>query len=318
MVRPEEIEVAATRAALRCGFLAHGTVEGVMFTGALERLRLKVDKQAQPSLLTLGESNGNGTGNGSVALQVTRTQHEQRLFEVQPGQGVAIGVRRVHVLPTPLSSFTACAATAQAAEALSHQPLLVELASRMKTRITTRTEPQLGQPDAPCQGTDTFVGTTVIAASAASAAHAEWLLRRGARDLLVLPPDARAPQRVLIHWSGEAARSATLAVSASMLRHVPAEAVYVGVVPGPEGAAQPQGMRELLDARSEAQAAHGLEMRTELHFGDAEQHLARRLAESSAQMLIIGVSRLGDFSARFAALLAGGRWPVLVVHRGTP
>ena len=33
------------------------------------------------------------------------------------------------------------------------------------------------------------------------------------------------------------------------------------------------GMRELLDARSEAQAAHGLDMRTELHFGDVAQEL---------------------------------------------
>ena len=70
---------------------------------------------------------------------------------------------------------------------------------------------------------------------------AEWLLRCGARDLLVLPEEARAPQRVLIHWIGEAARSATLAVSASVLRHVPAEAVYVGVFPEPAGGRAPAG-----------------------------------------------------------------------------
>jgi hypothetical protein len=187
----------------------------------------------------------------------------------------------------------------------------------MKTRITTRTEPQLGLSDAPCPGADTFVGTTVIAAYPDSAQRAEWLLRRGARDLLVLPDEARAPQRVLIHWIGEAARSATLAVSASLLRHVPAEAVYVGIFPGqPAGTPHPHGMRELLDARSEAQAAHGLEMRTELHFGDAEPELARRLADSPGQMLIVGVSHLARFTQRFRTLLDGGRWPVLIVHRG--
>ena len=72
----------------------------------------------------------------SALLEVTRTQHEQRGFAVSPGQNVAVGVRRVHVLPTPLSSFTACAASAQLAEALSREPLLVELAARMKTRIS--------------------------------------------------------------------------------------------------------------------------------------------------------------------------------------
>jgi sulfate/thiosulfate transport system ATP-binding protein len=312
VVRPEEVEVAPTRAALSSGYLTSGVVDEVVFTGALERLRLRLDPAEQAPLLAFGD------GDSSPSLQVTRTQHERRGFEVHPGQNVAIGVRRVHVLPTPLSSFTACAGSAVRAEALSHQPLLSELAARMKTRIGTRTEPQLGLAEAPCQGSDTFVGTTVISSGPGAAQEAEWLLRRGARDLLVLPQHARAPQRVLIHWEGEAARSATLAISASVLRHVPAEAVYLGIVAGDaDSPAHPHGMRELLDARSEAQRAHGLEMRTELHFGDGEQQLARRLTETPGQMLILGVTDLADFTQRFRALLAGA-WPVLVVHRGAP
>jgi len=150
-----------------------------------------------------------------------------------------------------------------------------------------------------------------------SAQRAEWLLRRGAKDLLVLPPDTAAPQRVLIHWMGEAARSATLAMSASVLRHLPAEAVYVGIFPRESAdARQAQGLRALLDARSEAQAAHGLEMRTELRFGEPASELSARLAEAPAQMLIVGVTELSRFGERFRALLDGGRWPVLIVQRG--
>ena len=311
VVRPEEIEVAAHRRDLSSGYLARGVVDEVVFTGALERLRLRLEQGGQAPLLALGD------GEVNAALQVTRTQHEQRGFEVRRGQEVAIGVRRVHVLPTPLSSFTACATDAALAERLVRQPLLAELATRMKTRIATRIEPRLGLADAPCQGADTFVGTTVIAGGTDGAQRAEWLLRRGARDLLVLPDEARVPQRVLIHWVGDAARGATLAISASVLRHVPAEAVYVSIVAGGGlGGAHPHGMRELLDARSEAQMAHGLEMRTELHVGNPEQELARRLAESPGQMLIIGVAHLNDFTARFRGLLDGARWPVLIVHRG--
>ena len=76
-------------------------------------------------------------------------------------------------------------------------------------------------------------------------------------------------------------------------------------------------MRELLDARSEAQLAHGLEMRTELHFGDGGLQLARRLAEAPGQMLILGVTGLAEFTQRFRGLLEG-EWPVLIVHRGAP
>ena len=46
VVRPEEIEVAATREALTCGYLARGVVEEVVFTGALERLRIGLDRRA--------------------------------------------------------------------------------------------------------------------------------------------------------------------------------------------------------------------------------------------------------------------------------
>ena len=118
VVRPEEIEVAASRDDLSSGYLAGGVVDELLFTGALERLRLRLEEGAQAPLLAFGD------GDAEAALIVTRTQHEQRGFEVRPGQSVAVGVRRVHVLPTPLSSFTACAPSAELAQRLSRQPLL--------------------------------------------------------------------------------------------------------------------------------------------------------------------------------------------------
>jgi len=311
VVRPEEVEVAPTRVALGSGFLAHGVVEEVVFTGALESLRVRLEDGAQSSLLAHAD------GAGHASLQVTRTQHEQRGFAVCAGASVAIGVRRLHVLPTPLSSFTVCASTPALAGSLSRQALLVELAARMKTRIALRIEPRLGIREAPCAADGAFVGTTVIAPHGAGAQDAEWLLRRGAQDLLVLPEHTAMPQRVLIHWMSEAARSATLGVSASVLRHIPAEAVYVGIFPA-DAQRSPHGLRALLDARSEAQATHGLEMRTELGFGDVAEELARRLAQAPAQMLIVGVTEPERFAERFGPLLAGGQWPVLIVQRAAP
>jgi len=311
VVRPEEVELAPVREALGSRYLGNGVVDEVTFTGALERLRVRLDDTVRAPLLATGDVDG------STALQVTRTRHAHRGFEVRQGQGVAVGLRRVHVLPTPLSSFTACAPSAVRADALTRQPLLAELVARMKTRVAVRIEPALGREDEPCEVQGEFFGTTVIAAEGDNALRAEWLLRRGVKDLLLLPEHAAPPQRVLIHWMGDAARSATLAVSASVLRHVPAEAVYVGIFPGhSDSERHSHGMRELLDARSEAQAAHGLEMRTELHFGDVAQELARRLAEAPAQMLIVGITEVQHFAGGFRALLDSGRWPVLIVQRG--
>jgi sulfate transport system ATP-binding protein len=312
VLRPEEIELAPTRDALNGSYLAAGTVDEIVFTGALERMRVRLAHGSDE--VQLARANGND----GEFLEVTRTQPEQRAFQVERGQNVAIGVRRIHVLPTPLSSFTACAASESEVERLSRQPLLVELATRMKTRVAARVEPALAEGKGECSSRDgTFSGAAVIASRPDSLKSIECLLTRGAEEVFVLPPNAPSPQRVLIHWADEAARAATLAVSASLLRHLSAEAIYVDVLPESTPHAQrPQGMRALLDARSEAQAVHGLEMRTELHFGNVASELARQLGESTDQLLILGVSEISGLAQRFGALLSvTPRWPLLVVYR---
>ncbi|MGH8326031.1 MAG: hypothetical protein ACRET2_04630, partial [Steroidobacteraceae bacterium] len=305
VVRPEEIEIAASRDNLATDYLAAGKVEEILFSGALERLRVRLDAGAGAHVMRMED------GSDEPYIEVSRAQHEQRFFPLVPGQNVALGVRRLHVLPTPLSSFRVCAAGTAQAEALARQPLLTALAGRMKTRIAVQVEPSLETASAaPALA---FGGAMVI--GPAGARTIEWVLEHGAEEVLVLPDQARAPQRVLIHWVGESARRATLAVSASLLRHVSAEAVYIGILPedGARGARRPIGMRALLDARSEAQAIHGLDMRTELRFGDVASELGGQLAESPDQLLVLGIDAPAQLEARFAALLAALRCPLLVV-----
>jgi ABC-type Fe3+/spermidine/putrescine transport system ATPase subunit len=302
VIRPEEIELAPVRRALVATYLAAGTVEEVAFTGALERLRIRLSAGVAEAQLSRAPNS-----DGDALLEVTRSQYEQRAFGVVPGQSVAIGVRRIHILPTPLSSFTTYAASLAQATELSLHPLLVELASRMRTRVSTRVIEEHGG----------ITGAAVIAAEADAVARIEWLLKEGAQEVLVLPQGAAAPKRVLIHWADDAARSTTLAVAASLLRHVAAEGIYIGIFPSstPDGQ-RPHSMRALLDARSEAQAVHGLEMRTELRFGDVAEELAGRLAESPDQILILGISQITGLAMRFNPLLrAEARSPVLIVYR---
>lgn len=311
VVRPEEIEVARSRETLSCsGYLGHGVVEEVLFTGALERARIRLEETPDAPILA------HATGDGSVFLDATRAQFEQRAFVIGAGQRVTIGVRRAHVLPTPLSSFTICASNSSAAARLAGNPLLLDLSSRMKTRVRTHVDPAFGAPTPGYGTTQPTPGTTVIAAHSDVALDAKWLLEHGVQEILILPEHAASPQRVLIHWTDESVRSATLAMSASVLRHLAAEAIYVDVLPEKTAAAERSlGIRGLLDARSEARAAHGLEIRTEIRFGTAAQVLEQRLDESPAHMLIVGIASASQLTGELAALLAGPRWPVLLVHR---
>jgi hypothetical protein len=310
-VRPEEIEVARSREGLSCAnYLGHGVVEEVLFTGALERARIRVDEAPDAPILA------HANGEAGVLLEATRAQFEQRAFAISRGQSVTVGVRRAHILPTPLSSFTVCAPNSSAAERLAGNPLLLDLSSRMKTRIRKHLEPTLGTSTPVRDTTAPLPGTTVIAAHGDVASDARWLLEHGVEEILILPEHAPAPHRVLIHWTDDTARSATLAMSASVLRHLPAEAIYVDVLSELTPAAERSaGIRALLDARSEARAVHGLEIRTEMRFGVAAQALQQRLDEAPGHMLIVGIASTSQLASELAALLIAPRWPLLLVHR---
>jgi hypothetical protein len=311
VVRPEEIEIARSRDELSSSaYLTRGVVEEVLFTGALERARIRLDETPEAPLLACAN------GDGATLLEATRAQFEQRAFAIVPGQSVTIGVRRAHVLPTPLSSFTICAPSGSAAAALARHPLLLDLSLRMKTRIRTHVESMLDGSPAPREATAPLLGTGVIAAGGEVVSEAQCLLERGLQEVLILPDQAALPRRVLIHWTDDAARRATLAVSASVLRHLAAEAIYVDVMPERTPVAERSfRIRALLDARSEARAAHGLEIRTELRFGVPTQALAQRLEESPGNMLVVGIASARQLSGELSALLANPRWPVLLVHR---
>jgi hypothetical protein len=313
VVRPEEIEIARSRDELSSSaYLARGIVEEVLFTGALERARIRVDETPEAPLLACA----NGDGDGGTLLEATRPQFEQRGFAIATGQSVTIGIRRAHVLPTPLSSFTICAPSGSAAVALTNHTVLRDLSSRMKTRIRMHVAPMSDGSKAAREAATPLLGTTVIAAHANVISDALWLLERGVEEVLILPEHSPLPQRVLIHWTDDAARRATLAIAASVLRHLAAEGIYVDVLPElSPGAERSFGIRALLDARSEARAAHGLEIRTELRFGVPAQALAQRLDESPGNMLIIGIAGTRELSNELAVLLANPRWPLLLVHR---
>jgi sulfate transport system ATP-binding protein len=305
VLRPEEVELAADESVVRANFVGYGAVEEVLFGGAVERLRVRMASDG-PVPVAPGQE---GTPESGSLLEVSRTLPEQREFPVAPGQSVAVGARRVHVLPTPISSFTAVAESEDSARALRESPLLSTLGTRMHTRVATR----LGQGDrAP-------PGMPVIATGAGSSATAEWLLRHGAVQLLCVPTAAALPTHVVVHPLAPVARRATVSVAASLLRHVAAEAVYLGIHP-PDSIERERAeyMRDLLDARSSALSEHGLDMRTELRFGEPAGELERELAVHANSMLVLGVSDPDNIDWSWLGKLLEGQpgRPVLIVNSG--
>src|SRR5688572_23472089 len=133
VLRPEEVEVGTAREDLSSDFIARGAVEEIVFTGALERLRVRLlDEPSAAQLL------GAGSASGDPLIEITRTQPQRRELPLLAGAQVALGARRLHVLPTPISSFLACAPTEAEAAEIAREPLLESLSTRMKTRVSLR------------------------------------------------------------------------------------------------------------------------------------------------------------------------------------
>jgi hypothetical protein len=157
----------------------------------------------------------------------------------------------------------------------------------------------------------------VVETGPGSAETVAWLLGHGAAQILCLPAAAAVPSHVVIHTLDAAASDATFAVAASLLRHVPAESLYLVIhpveTPADERSAR---LRELLDARSNALGRHGLDLRTEARFGDAKLELSRELLAHDSGMLVLGLGDLDRLDGRWLADLLEGpiQRPVLIVR----
>jgi len=302
VIRPEEIELTAGAAPAGLTHVGTGTIHELQFAGAVERLRVRMPMDG-PVPATPDREGADGSG---WLLDVTRTLPEQRARPLAVGQSVTVSARRIHNLPTPISSFTAIAREQATADALAATPFLAALAERMQTRITTRTARTASAPP----------GMPVLAAGPGARSTALWNLGHGASQVLVLPPGAVLPTRIVVLPGAEAGVGA-LGVAASLLRHVPAESVLLAIheaaTPDRERASR---LRMLLDARSRALVEHGLDLRTELRFGDVDAELARELAADANSMLVIGLDTLADAeTARLSGLLEEPPLrPVLIVR----
>jgi sulfate transport system ATP-binding protein len=301
VLRPEEVELAAGAADVKSNFVGYGTIEEVLFGGSIERLRVRMPQDGPvPVAPDRGDANG-------AVLEVSRTLPEQRDFPAGVGRRVALGARRIHVLPTPISSFTLVVADEAGAAALRDSPLLATLAGRMQTRVTTRLHRGEAAPP----------GMPVVATGPGSAENVAWLLSRGAVQILCLPPAAAVPSHVVIYTPDAAARDGTFAVAASLLRHVPAESLYLAVRPAdtPDHE-RSAGVRDLLDARSNALGRHGLDLRTEARFGDASAELSSELLAHDGTMLVLGLGELDGLDGPWLDDLLEGpnQRPVLIVR----
>ena len=316
VVRPEDVELADGDDKLRSPRLSPGFVQSIAFSGALQRVRVQLPLESG-----VHSAVSESADPGPPLVEVTRNSSEQLQLPLAVGQRISLGVRRAHLLPTPISSFRLLAGTPESLATLRRAPLLVQLADSMRARVMDET---------PGVGAGTREGATlpppglvVLASGAQAVASVAAAVRRGAERLLCLPAGAGLPHRVVIATDSDAARPATLALAASVLRHLQCEATFVSV----QDPAAPRSdvaawFRRLLDARSELMASHGLDIRTDVQIGVLDDWLARLAGSESDVLIVLGLHGSAaelesSLTQRFQPLFSS-RSPLLLSCTGAP
>jgi ABC-type Fe3+/spermidine/putrescine transport system ATPase subunit len=307
VIRPEDVELADSAEQLRSTLLAIGHVATASFAGGLQRVRVQL-----PGDSRLQSAVGDAAGAAPV-VDVTRNSSEQMQLPLVTGRRVAIGIRRLHLLPTPISSFRIQSELPEQAASLRRAPLLAQLADSMRARIIDAGE--VAARDTSSRQSQ--LGVAVLASGSQAIASIVAAVSRGTQRLLCIPASAGLPRRVVICTDSDAARPATLALVASVMRHLHAEATFVSVQsPAAPRAEVASSFQRLLDARAELLETHGLDIRTDVQIGELDEWTARLALTDDSTLIVLGLD--GDaaqieaaLTRRFQALFTG-RCPVLL------
>ena len=283
VVRPEDIEVAATAADLSAHNFAAGTVSALTFAGHQEHVSVRLDE-----LSGIEPATARDTSEQSITVDALRSAADQMAVPLQRGAKVALGVRRVHALPTPISSFNLMARSDSEAAQLESSPLLAQLVSSMQARVIRR-------------GAQLEAGICVLPLDEHSPAAIAAAVERGARRVLCIPIGAGAPQRMLVHAGEDVRRADLLALVSSVMRHLPIEATAVTLQhPLASRSEVVETQRALLDTRAELRSTHGLDLRSERHVGDLPDWLSSVVAQPETALLVLGLDGTRDLAAQLS------------------
>jgi ABC-type Fe3+/spermidine/putrescine transport system ATPase subunit len=289
VVRPEDIEVKSGSQPLHSDSFATGVVRALTFAGHQQHLNIALDALCgvEPAV----------TADGTLSVDALRSAAEQEATPLRPGDAVTLGLRRLHALPTPISSFHLMGADAATAASLEAAPLLAQLVRSMQARVIRHYE---------AAGDERLeAGICVLPLDANARAGIGVAVARGARRVLLVPTAAGAPTRMLVHAADAVRRSELLALVSSLMRHLPVEASAV-TLQHPEASRSEvvEAQRALLDTRAELRGAHGLDLRSERFVGELPAWLANVAAQPEPVLVVFGLDQARPIAARLDAELA--------------
>jgi sulfate transport system ATP-binding protein len=348
LFRPEDVALAATSESLGCPALGLGEVEAVTFTGSFERLQLRL-----PSIEGV-RSIAPPVTYGDKALPVIATREQDRVWRqpLRQGDHVWVGVRRIHALVHPGLSFLVLDdGSAASQEALDFAGRIAQLASARLT-VLALGEPRALDPQPLRErygrgliGFEVRLASEDVPAAVREAAErrpfdlviwgaeppldetqvaaAEGILSTGEHHLLIVPPRCPVPTHALISVAGGEPGKEDVLFGGRLLRHLPARATLLSVLPPGAEAREQARIERFLESGERTLRLLGVPVERLVRSGPIVEEVLRQLRSGGHDLLILGAPltrRQDQVTLRGAvrSLLGGlSACPVLIVHTPT-
>jgi sulfate transport system ATP-binding protein len=287
VIRPEDIVVS--RVDTRPAAHPIGTAEVVEmeYVGSVERIRLSVaSNQFLQSAIRPDAAH--------FSIEASRNARESETAPLAVGQKLAVGAKRIHVLPTRISSLRLLRTSDEAVARLKQSKVVTDLATRM--HITPSVHPAVEVGDR------RLAGLPVLELDEGKGLEtAAQMLDDGTSQVLIVGPDNRPAERLVIYTQpSRPARDTALSTAGSLLRHMSVDSTLL--VPADERSLYGARYRDLLDIRNASLQLHGVDVRTESFRESIADELTIRLRSAPSTMLLIGMTSSTSGSSLLEAL----------------
>ncbi|HEV7129042.1 MAG TPA: ATP-binding cassette domain-containing protein [Ktedonobacterales bacterium] len=350
LFRPEDVALAASVDALSGTALGAGTVERIAFTGAYERLLLRLPALASVRPIAPPVP----FGHDSLYVEATRSQDQSRRFPLQTGDAAWVGVLRIHALAHPGLRFLLVATEGSGSQpGLDFGGPLARLSSARVTVLGVGLDApelrllldayrqQLNLPVAPqSRVTGDPLAEAVVrevereiydlvilpAVGRDLLPLIERVLETGEQHLLLVPATPSAarervdlPKKALICVAGGEASKTDVHFAGRLLRHLGTDSVLLSVVEadGEASAEEPERGRaeRFMEAGVRTLAALGVTARTVVRVGPLREAIQAEMAQGDYGLLVLGAPALPMAAARIRPLVTGPLpCPVLLVR----
>jgi sulfate transport system ATP-binding protein len=305
LVRPEDVALSRDGDRLGAPLIGEGVVEDADFVGSVERLRVAVPALAGVRVIHPQPR----FGDQHVVVEATRPQHAARSEPLRPGDGVWVGVRRLHALMHPGLRMVVLGA----GQVTNYAGELARLAQARLDRAGDDgvLSARLAREEA-----------DLVIAAAGGAEVAETLLAAAPESHCLLVPSGTGsapPRRLLVTVAVGEPGKEDVAFTGRLGRHLGSRATVLTVIPEGAGEAERRAAERFLAACVRTLERFGVPAEAAVGVGDLPAAVRARLSPGE-DLLVMGAPLPDDdgeirFGRVGRELLAAARGVAVLVVR---